>query len=271
MASPTGYARRLSAAFGEAAALVQAWFGDQVTIAGMRLRVPGTRRIRLSVVAGNRRVHRLIDAATQPGALIVDVGAHTGFNTVHAAQRVGTHGRVVAVEPTDDARAVLLENINANHLTNVTVWAGAAGAARGEREFFVRGGVSAVNSLFRESFYAPVTSIVRVAVAPLDEIVEGTPDLVKIDVEGGELEVLAGMTRMLGSPGIQLIVEWHPILQVAAGYAADALPRWLLDKGFLLTAAGHFKTEPLVAAGIERLTERLRASRRPVELVARRA
>jgi FkbM family methyltransferase len=236
----------------------------------MRVRVPGNLRIRLSVVAGNLRMQRLIDAAAPPGGLVVDVGAHTGYNTLYAAHRVGRHGRVIAVEPTADARAVLQENIAANQLANIIVLACAAGAARGQREFFIRGGTSAVNSLFPDSFYAEVTATTRVTVAPLDELVEGMPDLVKIDVEGAELDVLAGMKRLLTSPGPQLIVEWHPVLQAAAGYAPDALPRFLLNAGYALRAVGHFRTESLTERNLVGITNRLRASRRPVELVARR-
>jgi FkbM family methyltransferase len=267
----TQFIRRVARTYGNAGALVQASYGEQVTIGRMRLRVPGPRRIRLSVVAGNMRVHRLIDTAAPLGGFIVDVGAHIGYNALYAAQRVGGGGRVVAIEPTADTRAVLLENIRANHLANVTVLSCAAGAVRTEREFFVRGATSAVNSLFPESFYASVTSSVRVPVAPLDDLLDGEPDLVKIDVEGAELDVLLGMTRLLARPDIQLIVEWHPVLQAAAGHAPDALPRFLLHSGFKLAAAGHLRTKPVAAADIEGLTHRLRVQRRPVELVARRA
>ena len=107
-------------------------------------------------------------------------------------------------------------------------------------------------------------------IAPLDDLIAGTPDLVKIDVEGAELDVLGGMTRLLAAPGIQLIVEWHPLLQVAAGYPADALPRFLLNAGFAVQAAGHWRSEPLTAAAVESTMHRLSASRRPVELVAAR-
>ncbi|MQA30890.1 MAG: FkbM family methyltransferase [Luteitalea sp.] len=268
MSAVTEIVRRTAGAYGNAVALKQAAFGEQVTVAGMQVRVPGPPRVRLSVVAGNMRVHRLIDAAAPAGGLIVDVGAHTGYNTVYAAQRVGVRGRVIAVEPTEDTRVMLHENINRNRLSNVTVVSCAAGAARMERELFVRGDFSAVNSLFAESVYASVTSSTRVQVAPLDDLVDGAPDLVKIDVEGAELDVLRGMSRLLAAPGIQLIVEWHPALQAAAGYAPDALPRFLLDSGFTLRAAGHFGTERLGSADVERVMKRLRASRRPVELAA---
>jgi FkbM family methyltransferase len=263
-------AHRIARTCGEAVALVQAVLGERVTVAGTRVRVPGPRRIRLSVVGGNLRIHRLIDAAARRGGTFVDVGAHTGYNTVYAARRVGPRGRVIAIEPTDDTRAVLLENIERNRLANITVLPCAAGTHHMERELFVRGSNSAVNSLFRESVYAAVTSSIPVRVAPLDDLVAGTPDLVKIDVEGAELEVLRGMTRMLAAPGIQLIVEWHPLLQEAAGHPPDALPRELLAAGFTLRAAGHLRTEPLTAADVERVMNRLRRSRRPVELVASR-
>ena len=98
----------------------------------------------------------------------------------------------------------------------------------------------------------------------------GIPDLVKIDVEGAELDVLAGMTRLLRRSAMQLIVEWHPALQEAAGYTADALPRLLLHHHFTLQAASHTHVARLDAGDIDRVATRLRRAGRPVELVASR-
>src|SRR5690606_22388989 len=67
-----------------ARAAADAWRGECVRVAGASLCVPGSRRIRLSVVAGNLRVHRLIDALARPGSTVVDVGANIGYNAVHA-------------------------------------------------------------------------------------------------------------------------------------------------------------------------------------------
>jgi FkbM family methyltransferase len=250
--------------------LVEACAGARVEVAGARVRVPGPLTIRLSVVAGNIRIHRLIDGAIFPGATVVDVGANIGYNTVYASQRVGASGRVVAVEPAADNLAVLRDNILSNRIANIVVQPVAAGRAHEVRDFFLRGEVSAVNSLFPESVYASVTGIEPVRVAPLDDLVEGDADLVKIDVEGAELDVLGGMRRLLARSAIRLIVEWHPRLQVAAGYAPEALPRFLLEHGFSLHAASHTRVAPLEAGGIERLAARLTRTGRPVELVARR-
>jgi FkbM family methyltransferase len=248
---------------------VDAFRGETVRLAGMTVHVPGTRRERLSVVAGNLRIHRLLDRFVTPGSTAIDVGANIGYNTLRAARRAGPQGRVVAVEPTPDNLVVLRRNIAAAGLENVVVEAFAAGSVAGTRDFFVRGEKSAVNSLFRESCYAHVTEILRVRVVPLDELVEAA-DVVKIDVEGAELDVLEGMPRILRARAVTLIVEWHPLLQQMAGYGADALPRWLLERGWSLQAASHLTIRRLAAADVPALTSRLLRLRSPVELLARR-
>jgi hypothetical protein len=130
-----------------------------------------------------------------------------------------------------------------------------------------------VNSLFPESFYAEVSEVAPIAVRPLDDLVDeadGAPRLVKIDVEGAELDVIAGMTRLLRAPDIRLIVEWHPVLQETAGYGADDLPRALWQAGFELFAASHTSVFKLTEQALPALVTRLRQSRHPVELLAAR-
>jgi FkbM family methyltransferase len=250
--------------------LLQACSRSQIEVAGSRVRVPGPLSIRLSVVAGNMRLHRLLNAMTGAGATIVDAGANIGYNTVYAARLVGPSGRVVAIEPAADNVRILRDNILANALDNVVVHPMALGRGHETRDLFLRGETSAVNSLFQPSVYAQVTGVERVAVAPLDDLVDGRIDLVKIDVEGAELDVLHGMTRILRQRTTQLIVEWHPLLQEAAGYAAGALPAFLLDRGFMLRAASHARVRRFVAADIDPYAARLRRSGRPVELIATR-
>jgi FkbM family methyltransferase len=251
-------------------ALAQASLGAAVDVRGARVRVPGTLPIRLSVVAGNLRLHRIMERELKPGAHVVDVGANIGYNTIYLARLVGAAGRVAAIEPAEDNLRILRENVAANRLDNVTVHGVAAGRANELRDLYLRGDASAVNSLFPDSMYAEVTGIERIRVVPLDELVEFDADLVKIDVEGAELDVLAGMTRMLRHPALRLLVEWHPRLQEAAGYPPDALPRALVDHGFRLDTASHLRMAPLPPRAIDRLAARLHFAGRPVEILARR-
>jgi FkbM family methyltransferase len=249
-------------------AAIDAWRGEAVRLAGATLNVPGTRRIRLSVVAGNLRMHRLLDRFVRPGATVVDVGANIGYNTVHAARLAGERGRVVAVEPAPDNVAVLRHNVAAARLRNVAIAPVAAGNAAGMHDLFVRGEKSAVNSFYPQSCYAEVTAVLGVPVVRLDDLVAGAADVVKIDVEGAELDVLQGMPRILRTLGAALVVEWHPLLQRLAGYEPDSLPRWLLARGFSLSGVSHTGTRVLAEEQVDRLTSRLLRLQRPVELLA---
>jgi FkbM family methyltransferase len=163
--------------------LVQACAGTPVRVAGAHVRIPGPLPIRLSVIGGNIRLHRIMDVAIRRGATVVDVGANIGYNTIYFSRRVGPAGKVIAVEPAADNVRVLGENLARNAIQNVVVHAVAGGRARGRRDLFLRGDTSAVNSLFQESVYAEVTGIEKVTVVPLDALVNGNADLVKIDVE----------------------------------------------------------------------------------------
>src|SRR5436190_10169916 len=116
-----------------ATALAEACVRSRIHVAGARVQVPGSRVIRLSVVGGNRRVHRLIDRAAGPGAIVVDVGAHVGYNTIYASRRVGPSGRVVAIEPAADNLRILRENVAINGIANIVVEPVAAGAGGASR------------------------------------------------------------------------------------------------------------------------------------------
>ena len=80
-------------------AAADAWRGETVRLAGMTIHVPGARQERLSMVAGNLRIHRLFDRYVKPGATVIDVGANIGYNAIYAARLAGPQGRVIALEP----------------------------------------------------------------------------------------------------------------------------------------------------------------------------
>jgi len=265
------FSRLLSRYLTVAPSLVDAVRSDVVAWRGLELHIPGPFGIRASVLAGNVRICALLDLAIKRGATVVDVGANIGVIAAYAARKVGSAGRVVAVEPAADNVRVLRDNLRRNRLSGVSVVEGAAGRRRERREFYLRGELSAVNSLFPESCYASVTQVATVDVTPLDELVDGHVDVVKIDVEGAELDVLAGMPRLLAQPGLHLIAEWHPRLQRDAGYDPGALPRTLLEAGFRVDAVGHLRSRPLHPGDIDRLGARLFRAKRPVELFARKS
>lgn len=177
---------------------------------------------------------KLVETLLGSGAVFVDVGANIGYFTLLAAHQVGTEGRVVAVEPSHQNLSFLRHNVQTNGLKQVEVVEAAAGASRCSRPFFVQS-VGVLDGFYSDQGSSHLRRAVDVQQLPLDEIVEGAADLVKIDVEGAELEVLEGMRRLISRcPGLHLIVEWNPSALSRAGIAPTSLPQRLVGEGFLL-------------------------------------
>lgn len=133
---------------------------------------------------------------------IVDVGASDGSWTRECLE-VFPESRYLLVDPLA-ANAPALEELRRRH-ANVRVWQGALGRAPGTLELLVHGDQSSF--LPSDSFSASEAR--RVEVRPLDSFL-GTeslepPDLIKADVQGFELEVLAGATRCLESAELLLL------------------------------------------------------------------
>ena len=158
---------------------------------------------------------RLLNKLLAPGMTFVDVGADVGLLTLAGAGAVGPQGRVLALEPTPITFDLLTRGLAINGLTHrVGARCVACGARRERRAFHVATilGHSSLLEPAPESSKQGVGRI-EVDVVPLDDVVPAGArvDVVKIDVEGAELDVLAGMTRIRGeSPDIAIIAEYGP-------------------------------------------------------------
>lgn len=130
-------------------------------------------------------------------AYAIDVGANIGLHSITMARGMRPDGKIVALEPTPRTYEALQASLLLNGLLpRVDARQVAAGEGAGEALLHCHP-VSGQNSLF--SYPDCATKQVSVAVAPLDALVPaGTSvDLVKIDVEGAELDILKGMRRIL--------------------------------------------------------------------------
>ncbi|HTR90061.1 MAG TPA: FkbM family methyltransferase [Solirubrobacteraceae bacterium] len=147
-----------------------------------------------------------------PGATFFDIGANVGFITMLAARLVGPSGRVVAFEPVPQNVAAIRENLAMNSIGWAEVREGAVGGGSGEASLIVSD-VSAFSRLAAVSVPTGARETIAVAVSSIDDLVSSgavpPPDVVKIDVEGAELEVIEGMRHTIAEHRPVLLCEVH--------------------------------------------------------------
>jgi len=165
------------------------------------------------------------------GMVVVDVGAHIGYYSLIAAKRVTSSGTVHAIEPSRNNARWLDHNVASNNFKNIKVHYFAAGVKHEKRLFHI------TNSSDCNGFYvnpiAETINTIETDVVPIDEIVSGPVHVVKIDVEGAEIEVLCGMKRILEeNPQLTLFLEWNPGCMRSAGRDPLELPSFLKECGF---------------------------------------
>lgn len=154
-----------------------------------------------------RQTRRWIESSVQPGGgTFIDIGAHCG---VYAITFARLFERVVAFEPHPDSLLALSRNVRLNGLAEKIVCAGVAVSGfDGVAPFVVTG--KETNSHLggahaRGGLFVGVVTLDRA----LERVAVDADDirLVKMDIEGGEVEALAGAVRTLRSARPFMIVE----------------------------------------------------------------
>ena len=167
------------------------------------------------------------------GGTVIDAGANWGYFTLIAAAAVGPSGRVIALEPDPRQHARLCRNLQLNAFAHVQPLASAAAAGHGQTR--LAGYHEGQENQGTSSIVAPaVSSSFPVPMIALDEVAGTAPvDMVKIDVEGAEDLVLAGMHDGLAAQHYRaILLELHPTLLQARGVDPVTCIRLLLDHGY---------------------------------------
>jgi FkbM family methyltransferase len=153
-------------------------------------------------------VQEALRRSVGPGDTVWDVGANVGAMALIAARIVGPSGRVVAVEPDPGCAAAISRNAAHNEIDWLEVIEAAAADSSGHAELIV---VSdrLWTRLASVGEHDLVEQRLRVRTIALDDVAGPPPTLIKIDVEGGELEVLAGMARLLAQERPIVACEMH--------------------------------------------------------------
>lgn len=181
---------------------------------------------------------RFVANLLKPGMTFFDAGANQGFYTMLASKCVGNKGKVYAFEPVPSEFLHLQQNIHINRLQNIVGESMALGCQDGLTDMYVclhgKGSYSSLKPP-AENIRVP-SKCIRVPIISLDNYVQLKNirhiDFVKIDVEGGELDVLKGAVTVLRDLRPVVMCEIADSRTQPWGYNASEIYRFLEKYGY---------------------------------------
>lgn len=157
------------------------------------------------------QVAEAIEQHTEPGDVCFDVGCQWGIFSLLMAEIVEDSGQVYAFDPIPYHINALHKSAEQNYFSNVSGYQVAVTDEMGETKVYPHATNTGASSLHRDSVSQGLPLIVPTIT--LESFCErnriNSPDLIKIDVEGAELQVLKGALPVL-SPETTVLMEIHP-------------------------------------------------------------
>lgn len=176
---------------------------------------------------------RFLLREVRPGSIFLDLGANVGYFSLLAGLEAKA-ARVIAFEPNPDIAARLRDSVEANGLHGrVQVVEKALSDRAGEVLF----GIDPANSGHSRFAQADHEKVITVEAVPLDDwLDQNAPNadvsVLKLDVEGAEMQALRGMERMLASARPALIVEGLDDMLREFGSSLEEMTGFLRGLGF---------------------------------------
>ncbi len=179
---------------------------------------------------------RLVWKSLKPGMVFLDIGAHHGIFSVVAAKRMAGEGQVIAFEPSPREHRRLNLHFRWNGLRCARAEQIAVGSDCGESPFFEVVEGDATRGGLRPPESGDAVVGIPVKTISLDQYVseQRLPrvDFIKLDVEGGELEVIQGAIKILTEHRPVVLCEVLDAATRPWGYAARQIILSLQAHGF---------------------------------------
>jgi FkbM family methyltransferase len=182
-----------------------------------------------------------LNRLVKPGDIVFDVGGNIGFYTLNLARKVGTAGKVHVFEPIPENIMAIERNVELNSLqSSVIINPIAVSSVERELQLYISsrsdnsGWASIVASKFRPDCLNVKAISLDAYVAQND--IEHVA-LIKMDIEGAELQALQGMSQLLGCEDAPMIYfEINPFLLEKQAINPIDVKQFLSSFGFTLYA-----------------------------------
>jgi FkbM family methyltransferase len=166
---------------------------------------------------GWREMELMRDRIILPGSKVVECGCHQGLTTVMAAAWAGPEGLVHAFDAVAINVLVARRNLELNAVTNAVVCCTAIGGKRGLVNLF-----NGSNSVAVQEDWVNPDSAVMVR---LEDVVTFKPDVLKLDIEGAELDVLEASQELVATiPRLAIEVHTDMLPKNSMARIVSALP-----------------------------------------------
>ena len=145
-------------------------------------------------------------ASLRAGDVVWDMGANVGYYSLLASKAIGPTGRVFAFEPLPDNLRFLALHLKENRANNVTIISKALGRTAGCVQF-ARGATRSQGRITDKGEFSVEL------IGGDEEIAAGrlpAPQVIKMDIEGGELEAIPGMELALANARAVFIATHGP-------------------------------------------------------------
>ena len=142
---------------------------------------------------------------------VLDIGAHIGLFTLPISRIISDGGTVYAFEPATKEFSYLSYHIEVNKIKNVIPINAVVGLqANGEIDFYEYNDETGLSSVLDYYGNARKTCKKQISLDSFCEENNIVPELIKIDVEGSEINVIGGAEKILKKYRPKLFVSIHP-------------------------------------------------------------